>query len=91
MQTKFDFLRSHSLALFSDTVRPRYFKFFLYINPYGYSLQKKFYVPQSNSFREKLDDILIRIYNYVHHHRIFLKNCATEEDQIIFAMSIHMG
>ena len=39
-----------SIALFSDTVRPRNLKFFLYINPYGYSLQTKFHVPRSNTF-----------------------------------------
>ena len=42
-----------SIALFSDTVRPRNLKFFLYINPYGYSLQTKFHVPRSHTFREK--------------------------------------
>ena len=47
-----------SIALFSDTVRPRNLKFFLYINPYGYSMQTKFHVPRSHSFREKCDDIL---------------------------------
>ena len=47
-----------SIALFSDTVRPRNLKFFLYINPYGYSLQTKFHVPRSQTFREKCDDIL---------------------------------
>ena len=31
-----------SIAFFSDTVRSRNLKFNLYINPYGYSLQKKF-------------------------------------------------
>ena len=34
-----------SIAFFSDTVRPWNLKFILYINPYGYSLQKKFHVP----------------------------------------------
>ena len=47
-----------SIALFSDTVRPRNLKFFLYINPYGYSLQIKFHVPRSHSFREKCDNNL---------------------------------
>ena len=51
-----------SIAFFSDTVRPRNLKFFLYINPYGYSLQTKFHVPRKNSkshtFREKCDDNL---------------------------------
>ena len=47
-----------SIAFFSDTVRPRNLKFFLYINPYGYSLQTKFHVPRSHTFREKYDDIL---------------------------------
>ena len=47
-----------SIAFFSDTVRPRNLKFFLYINPYGYSLQTKFHVPRSHTFREKCDDIL---------------------------------
>ena len=47
-----------SIAFFSDTVRPRNLKFFLYINPYGYSLQTKFHVPRSHTFREKCDDNL---------------------------------
>ena len=47
-----------SIALFSDTVRQRNLKFFLYINPYGYSLQTKFHVPRSHTFREKCDDNL---------------------------------
>ena len=47
-----------SIAFFSDTVRPRNLKFFLYINPYGYSTQTKFHVPRSHSFREKCDDNL---------------------------------
>ena len=46
-----------SIAFFSDTVRPRNLKFFLYINPYGYSMQTKFHVPRSHSFREKCDDL----------------------------------
>ena len=46
------------IAFFSDTVRPRNLKFFLYINPYGYSLQTKFHVPRSHTFREKCDDNL---------------------------------
>ena len=45
-----------SIAFFSNTVRPRNLKFFLYINPYGYSLQTKFHVPRSHTFREKCDD-----------------------------------
>ena len=47
-----------SIAFFSDTVRPRNLKFFLYINQYGYSLQTKFHVPRSHTFREKCDDTL---------------------------------
>ena len=49
-----------SIAFFSDTVRPRNLKFFLYINPYGYSLQTKFHVPRSHTFREKCDDNLAK-------------------------------
>ena len=45
-----------SIAFFSDTVRPRILKFFLYIDPYGYSLQTKFHVSRSHTFREKFDD-----------------------------------
>ena len=48
----------HSIAFFSDTVQPRSLKIILYINPYGYSLQKKFHVIRSHSFRENCDDIL---------------------------------
>ena len=47
-----------SIAFFSDTVRPRNLKLFLYIKPYGYSLQTKFHVPRSHTFREKCDDNL---------------------------------
>ena len=35
-----------SIAFFSDTVQLRNLKFFLYINPYGYSMQTKFHVPR---------------------------------------------
>ena len=47
-----------SISFFSDTVRPKNLKFILYINPYGYSLQKKFHVPRSHSFWENCDDNL---------------------------------
>ena len=47
-----------SIAFFSDTVRPRNLKFFLYFKPYGYTLQTKFHVPRSHTFREKCDDNL---------------------------------
>ena len=47
-----------SITFFTDTVRPRNLKFFLYINPYGYSMQTKFHVPRLHSFREKCDDNL---------------------------------
>ena len=47
-----------SIAFFSDTVWTRKLKFFLYINTYGFSMQAKFHVPRSHSFREKCDDIL---------------------------------
>ena len=47
-----------SIAFSSDTVRPRNLKFFLYINPYVYSLQTKFHVPRSQTFREKCNDNL---------------------------------
>ena len=46
------------IAFFSDAVRPRNLKFILYINTYGYSLQKKFHVPRSHSFWENCDDNL---------------------------------
>ena len=47
---KFEILQV-SIAFFSDTVRPKNLKFILYINPYRYSLQKKFHVPRYHSFR----------------------------------------
>ena len=47
-----------SIAFFSDTVHPRNLKFFLYINPYGYSMQTKFHISRSYSFQEKCDDNL---------------------------------
>ena len=47
-----------SIAFFSDTVWQRNLKFFLYIKSYGYSMQTKFHVPRSHSFREKCDDNL---------------------------------
>ena len=37
-------------------MRRRNLKFFLYINPYGYSMQTKFHFPRSHSFWEKCDD-----------------------------------
>ena len=46
------------IAFFSDIVWPRNLKFFLYINPYGYSIQTKFQVHRSHSFWEKCDDNL---------------------------------
>ena len=39
-------------------MRPRNLKFVWYINPCGYSMQTKFHVPRSHSFREKCDDNL---------------------------------
>ena len=39
-----------SIEFFSESVRPRNLKFFLYINPYGYSMHMKFYVTLSHSF-----------------------------------------
>ena len=47
-----------SITFFFDIVRPKNLKYILYINPYGYSLQKKIHVPRSHSFRENCDDIL---------------------------------
>ena len=47
-----------SIAFFSDAVWPRNLKFFLYINPNGYSMETKFHVPRSHSFRENCDDNL---------------------------------
>ena len=43
-----------SIAFFSDTVPPRNLTFFLYINPYGYSMKTKFHDLWSHSFREKM-------------------------------------
>ena len=42
----------------SIALPPRNLKFFLYINPYGYSMQTKFHVPRSHSFWENCDDFL---------------------------------
>ena len=47
-----------SIAFFSDTARLRNLTFFLYINPYDYSKQTKFYVPRSHSLREKCNNNL---------------------------------
>ena len=55
-----------SIAFFSDTVRPRNLKFILYINPYGYSLRKKFHVPRSHSFQENCDDNLQLLSHFSH-------------------------
>ena len=49
------------IVFFSDTVRPMNMKFFLYINPYGYSLQTKFHVPLFHSLLEKCDDNLQKL------------------------------
>ena len=46
------------IAFLSDTLRPTKLKFFFYINRYGYSMQTKFNVTRSHSFREKCDDYL---------------------------------
>ena len=55
---KMRWLLEISIALFSDTVRLRFLKFFFHINPYGYSMQTKFHISRSHSFGEKCDDIL---------------------------------
>ena len=47
-----------SIAFFSNAVRPRKLKFITNINPYKYSLQKKYHVFRSHNFREKCYDIL---------------------------------
>ena len=47
-----------SIACLSDTVWSRNLKLFLYINTYRNSIQTKFHVPRSHSFREKCDDNL---------------------------------
>ena len=47
-----------SIGFFSDTVLPRNLKFILYINTYGYSLQKKYHVFRAHKFREKCNDNL---------------------------------
>ena len=44
-------------------MQPRNLKFFLYINPYRYSLQTKFHVPRSHTFREKCDEISIALFS----------------------------
>ena len=57
LMNNFEILQD-SIAFFSDTMWPRNLKFFLYINPYEYSMQTIFNVPRSHSFREKCDDNL---------------------------------
>ena len=47
-----------SIACFSDSVRPSNLNFILYINAYGYSLQKNVHFPLSHSFQENCDDIM---------------------------------
>ena len=56
----FEILRN-GIVFFSDTVRPRNLKFFLYNNPYGYSMQTKFHVPRSHSFGGKMRWYLAKI------------------------------
>ena len=34
---------------------------------------------------------IVQLWNFASYHRIFLKKCATEEHEIWFAKSIHMG
>ena len=34
---------------------------------------------------------IVQLWNFASYHRIFLEKCATEEDEIWFAKSIHMG
>ena len=50
-----------SIAFFSNIVQPRNLKLLLHINPYRYSMQTKFHVRRSHSFREKYDNILQKI------------------------------
>ena len=80
------------VIIFSNTVRPRYLKFFLYINPYGYSMQKNFMFLGRTVF-ERNAMITCRnsklhnspnkhFWNFTSLHIIFLRYFATEELEI---------
>ena len=92
IQKKFQVPRSHSIgekcdaiiAFFSKIVRPRNMKFICKEYPYGLIYKKNFkFLGRTVSEKSAM---LISSY-----HRIFLEKCATEEHEIWFAKSIHMG
>ena len=79
----FEFLQV-IIAFFSKSVRPRNMKFGLQRVSIWVNIQKNFKF-FGLTVSEK-SAMLISSY-----HQIFLENCATEEHQIWFAKSIHMG
>ena len=96
----FEFLQV-IIAFFSKTVWPRNMKFGLHRVSIWVNIQKKFQVPRSHSIGEKCDAnckisklfirTIVQLWIFASYHRIFLENCATEEHEIWFAKSIHMG
>ena len=65
------------MTFFSKTVRPMNMKLFLYKVSIWVNIQKKFHVPRLHSIGEKFDA-------NSKYHGIFLKNCATDEHEIVF-------
>ena len=96
----FEFLQV-IIAFFSKSVRPRNMKFGLQEYPYGLIYKKNFKflgrtVSEKNAMVIcKISKLFIRtivqLWIFASYHRIFLEKCATEEHEIWFAKSIHMG
>ena len=79
----FEFLQV-IIAFFSKSVRPRNMKFGLQRVSTSVNIQKNFnFLGRTVSEKSAM---LISSY-----HRIFLEKCATEEHEIRFRKSIHMG
>ena len=79
----FEFLQV-IIAFFSKSVRPRNMKYGLQRVSILVNIQKNFkFLGRTVSEKSAM---LISGY-----HRIFLEKCATEEHEISFAKSIHMG
>ena len=97
---KFEFLQV-MIAFFSKTVWPRNMKFGLHRVSIWVNIQKIFKflgrtVSEKNAMLTcKISKLFIRanvqLWIFASYHRIFLENCVTEEHEILFAMSIHMG
>ena len=89
------------IVFFSKSGRPRNMKFGCKEYPYGLIYKKNFKflgrtVSEKNAMLTcKISKLFIRtivqLWIFASYHRIFLEKCATEEHEIWFAKSIHMG